>query len=106
MSQNANTAEPCDVKGHLKDQGVILLNIIAAALGAAAICAAILGIGWLIATNETFKETLRWTILGICGAIMVSPFLALLSYALYKAFEPTINLAKCLYKANRQSQDN
>lgn len=57
MSRNANAAELCDIKSHLKDQGAILLTITAAALGAAVACAAILGLGWLIATNKTFKET-------------------------------------------------
>lgn len=105
MTPEDNPTPPCDVKQHLKNQGINLLAVIALATGTAIGVAVIKGLKWLVSSSESFREMAGSTIEVLFLATISGIILTLLGYALYTVFQPTIDLARCLYKARQSRPD-
>lgn len=106
MTPDPNPVEPCDVKGHLKDQGKILLAIAGLVLAAAIGVLAINAFRWLVTTNPNLGEIFAKAVTYSCFAMAGFIVLALVAYILYLLFEPSIDLLRCLQRQRRQQAQN
>ena len=101
-AQPQSPVEPCDVKGHLKDQGIILLAVAGLILLTAIGVIGIKSIRWLLDNNPNVGQTISDVVAYGCITVAGLLVLALIGYILYQIFEPSIDLLRCLQRQRRQ----
>lgn len=96
-------ATGCDIKAALKAQGKLFLEILAGLAVGSIPLLTLIGLGFIVTSSDLGATIVRYFFTTITFGFLGGLILWGIGYALYKTFQPTVDLAICLLKQQRQT---